>query len=81
MAGTTATTEATDAGAETGAMIVLDLGKRSKKKIKRLRRGEGSLVAKIDETVAQLREDGELADGDVVVAIVKQKPKSRLRLF
>ncbi|OJX64110.1 MAG: hypothetical protein BGO95_02400 [Micrococcales bacterium 73-13] len=64
-----------------GATIILDLGKRSRKQIKRLRRGEGKLAARIDETVAQLRADGELAEGDVVVAVVKQKPKSRFKLF
>ena len=64
-----------------GATIILDMGKQSRKKIKRLKRGEGSLAAKIDATVAQLRADGELAEGDVVVAVVKQKPKSRFKLF
>jgi len=59
-----------------GSTIILDLGKRSRKKIKRLRRGEGALAERIDRTVEQLRADGELHDGDVVVAIVKQKPKS-----
>ncbi len=65
-----------------GSTIVLDLGKRSKKQIKRLRRGGGRLTAKIDDTIEQLRADGELAGGgDVVVVVVKQKPKSRLGLF
>ncbi len=65
-----------------GATIVLDLGKQSRKQIKRLRRGGGRLTAKIDETIEQLRTDGELVGGgDVVVVIVKQKPESKFKLF
>jgi len=64
-----------------GATIVLDLGKKSRKQIKKLKRGEGRLAARVDETVAQLRADGELSDGDVVVAVVKEKPKSAFKLF
>ncbi len=65
-----------------GATIVLDLGKQSRKQVKRLRRGGGKLTAKIDATIEQLRADGELASGgDVVVVVVKQKPASKFKLF
>lgn len=63
-------------------MIILDLGKKSKKKIKRLRKGQGDLMERVQATIGQLREDDELSDNtDVVVVIVKEKKKSRGLLF
>ncbi len=61
--------------------IVLDLGSKSRKQVKRLKRGGGSLMAKVEDTVGQLRSEGELENGGIVVVVVKQKPKSKFKLF
>jgi hypothetical protein len=63
-------------------MIVLDLGKKSRKKIKRLRQGRGALMDRVQETIGQLREENELSDSsDIVVVIVKENRKSRGLFF
>lgn len=73
--------ETTGASPE-GATFVLDLGSKRRKQVKRLRKGTGPLMNRVTDTIDQLREDSELsASSDVVVVIVKQKPKSKRWLF
>ncbi|MBZ0292570.1 MAG: hypothetical protein K8L99_08370 [Anaerolineae bacterium] len=63
-------------------MVVLDLGSKSSKTIKRLRQGRGKLMDQVRETIDQLREENELSESsDVVVVVVKQRRKSRGFLF
>ena len=65
-----------------GATLVLDLGSKRRKQVKRLRKGQGSLMRRVQDTIDELREDKELsASSDVVIVIVKQKPKSKGWLF
>lgn len=65
-----------------GKMLVLDMGSRSKKQIKRLRKGEGRLMDRLQDTLDALRSEGQLSSENPVVVIVKEKRKSRgLRLF
>ena len=61
----------------------MDLGKRSRKQVKRLKKGKGKLPAKIEDVTAQLVEAGEIsADADVVIVTVERKAdKSWRRLF
>ena len=62
-------------------MVIVDLGKRSKKQIKRLRRGGGRLMDRVSQTVDQLRAENEIdAKAEVVVFVVKEKEKRR-RIF
>jgi hypothetical protein len=61
-----------------GATLLLDLGSKSRKQVKKLRKGKGSLMQRVSATIEQLREDDELSpSADVVVVIVKQKSKSK----
>jgi len=62
--------------------IVVDLGKRSRKKIKRLRRGKGPLMSETQGVLAELRQ-AETIDGDaqVVIVVVKQKNKRSQRFL
>ena len=53
-------------------MVIVDLGKRSKKQIKRLRRGGGRLMDRVSQTVDQLKAENEIdAKAEVVVFVVK----------
>jgi hypothetical protein len=56
--------------------VVLDLGKRKRKQVKLLRKGEGDLMAEIDQAVSDLKASGDLApDVQTVVVLVREKPK------
>ena len=58
-------------------MLVIDIGKQKRKKVKKLKNGEGPLVDEIEVTVEQLKNDGVLdADAQTVVVVVRQKPRS-----
>jgi hypothetical protein len=59
-------------------MVIVDLGKRSKKQIKRLKRGDGRLMDRVSNTVDQLRAEQEIdPKAEVVVFVVKQKDKRK----
>jgi hypothetical protein len=64
--------------------IVIDLGKKRKKHITELKRGEGPLTAEIQEALAQVREGfgAEAASKELVpvVLVYKKKLKRRGRL-
>jgi len=66
--------------------IVVDLGKKKKKEIKALKRGEGELAAEVQSAIADIKESlgAESASKELipVVVVYKKKPKNggRLRL-
>ena len=63
-------------------MLILDMGSRSKKQIKRLRKGKGRLMQNLQDTLDALRGEGQLSSENPVVIVVKEKRKSKgLRLF
>lgn len=54
--------------------VVLDLGRQSRKRVKALRNGEGSLLHDVKEAVAHLREGGVIgADAQTVIVVVERK--------
>jgi hypothetical protein len=54
--------------------VVVDLGKRGRRAIKRLREGEGKLFAEVSDVVDRLRRDGAVkADAQIVVVVVRQR--------
>ncbi len=59
------------------ANIILDLGKKSKKKLKKLRKGKGNLMVKVNATVAELEENGTIQPGTMVVVVATEKKKSK----
>lgn len=65
----------------TGPMIV-DLGKQPRRRVKRLLRGEGKLMAEVRDCIAELRRTGKIStSAEPIIVVVRQKePKSRLRL-
>jgi hypothetical protein len=68
---------------EVTAPIVVDLGRRRAKQIKKLRQGKGPLISEINDVIAQVR--SALAadlDGKTLVPLVvvyKQKKRKRVR--
>ena len=61
---------------EDPSLVVLDIGKRKKKQIKRLRKGRGKLLRRIDEAVEELKADGLVqADAQTVVVVVEAKER------
>jgi hypothetical protein len=57
-------------------LVLVDLGRRqSPKQIRRLRKGRGKLVSRIDEIVEELTESGTVkANAQPVVIIVRERP-------
>jgi uncharacterized protein (UPF0335 family) len=55
-------------------MIVVDLGSKSRKQVKRLRKGKGKLMDKVNECITELKSSGTIT-GVVqpVVIVVKEK--------
>jgi hypothetical protein len=59
------------------APIVIELGERSRKRIRKLREGRGKLMAEIDQVLSDLRETGAVGvDAQIVVVVVKEKVES-----
>ena len=60
--------------AENKGMLLVDLGKKSRKKIKRLRKGSGALVDEVQHCVDDLRAEGKMPDsGQPLVIVVREK--------
>lgn len=56
------------------APVVVDLGKRGRRAIKRLREGEGKLFAEVNDVLDGLRGEGAVkADAQLVVVVVRQR--------
>ncbi|WP_148293829.1 hypothetical protein [Azospirillum sp. B4] len=64
-----------------GIVCVLDLGEHAKKRIKRLRRGEGTLMYKVEEAVSDLQSQGVLSDQVQTVVVVVRQESTGLSLF
>ena len=72
-------TASADAATATSPVII-DLGKRRRKQVKKLRRGEGKLLDDINGAVAELRTAGTLAgDAQPVIVVVRQKRGNRAK--
>ena len=71
-------TAVNNTGAEANAPILIDLGKKKRRTIKKLRQGRGSLIEAIDEAVAELEVHNQIASAPQrVVVVVREKKKSR----
>lgn len=71
-----ATKDADDA--PVSSVVIVDLGWQSRKKLKRLRRGEGRLMDEVAETIRRLREAGEIEAGAApVVFVAREKIEAR----
>jgi len=67
------------ADASATAPIVVDLGKKPKKQIKRLREGRGKLMDDVSVLLDELKAAGSIvANAQPVVIVVRQKQKASL---
>ncbi len=72
--------EKTQAASKDSQTLIVDLGKKSRKQVKRLRKGKGKLTGKIEGVVAELKASGDLkADADVVIVTVERKARNPWR--
>jgi Family of unknown function (DUF6200) len=61
--------------------VVADLGRRSRKVIKKLRKGGGPLLDDVENLMAQLRADKAVPEGaQPVIVVVKERQCSRMFL-
>jgi len=55
-------------------IIVLDIGKRDADAVKKLRKGKGKLLRKVNTAVEQLREAGKIKkDAQILMVVVREK--------
>jgi hypothetical protein len=60
--------------------LVVDLGSKSRKQIKRLRNGRGKLLAQVEDCVDDLKATGDIAPTvQPILVVVKQKRKKKMR--
>ncbi|WP_342374841.1 hypothetical protein NVS55_26390 [Myxococcus stipitatus] len=60
--------------------VFLDLGKKSAKAVKKLRKGKGRLLDDVRETLQDLQTSGRVAaNAQPVIVIVRAKPKRKKR--
>jgi hypothetical protein len=59
--------------------IIIDFGRRSRKSVKRLRRGiDGTLMREVNDTVQQMRDEGRVnALTQTVVVVVRERSRRR----
>ena len=63
--------------------IIVDMGKKSRKQVRKLRKGKpGKLMDRVEETVEHLRESGAIdASAQTVVIVVKERTRRRGKRF
>jgi len=58
------------------SMIVVDIGKHRRKRVRGLRRGKGALLGRVEDLVEEMKAQGQLnADAQTVVVVVERKKK------
>jgi predicted CopG family antitoxin len=66
-------------GSATDSPIIIDMGKKKKKDIKRLRKGKGKLMSDVDNCIQELREAGEITSSVRPVVVVVTQKQTRQR--
>lgn len=81
----TATEEGKDTDVESGGVmspIIVNLGKKPRKRVKRLKKGKGKLMDRvadtIDEVCASLEGNEQVVP---VIVIVREKPKKKMKFW
>ena len=70
---TNSTADETSQDATDSNLVVLDIGKRDPKDIKKMCKGKGKLLRRVNEAVDQLREGGKIEPSAQVVLVVVRK--------
>ncbi|WP_159718332.1 DUF6200 domain-containing protein [Geminicoccus flavidas] len=59
----------------TSETVIIDMGEHSRRRVRQLRRGEGRLMEKVEDALADLEEQGVIqASAQRVVIVVRQEP-------
>jgi hypothetical protein len=62
--------------------IIVDLGKKRRKSVKRLRRGEGKLMDEVNATLQELKNAGTIgAAAQPVIVVVRERSRSARNIF
>jgi hypothetical protein len=62
--------------ADSDAPIVLDMGKKSRKLIRRLRKGRGKLMDRVNGVIQDLKTDGSInASAQPIIIVIRQRAK------
>lgn len=70
-------TTSSESESKTLPPVILDLGSRKKRDVKRLRNGKGKLMDRIFVTMEELKESGEISKNvQPVVIVVREKKKT-----
>lgn len=71
----TTTAQQGDAGkSPVSELCVVDLGEHSRRRIKRLRRGEGRLMDKVEDAILSLQEEGIISGAaQTIVVVVREE--------
>jgi uncharacterized protein DUF6200 len=64
-----------------GGMLLIDLGKKSRKQIKLLRKGSGKLIDEVQKCLQELRAAGTMPESAQPVIMLVREKRGRLRLF
>lgn len=63
-------------GTGAGAPIVIDLGKKSYKAVKKLRKGKGKLLLSVQECIEELKNTGQIsAAAQPVIVVVRESQR------
>jgi hypothetical protein len=77
MAAVSESTKPAENASSGGAPVVVDMGKHSRKTIKKLRSGRGKLLAEVNGVVAELRSAGSISESaQPIVIVVREKLKA-----
>ena len=75
-----ATDDSSDA-APSSNVCIIDVGTQSRKRIKKLKRGEGKLMSKIDDIVQDLIDEKVVPAGAATVVVIVKQEKSIMGMF
>jgi Family of unknown function (DUF6200) len=64
-----------------GGVLLIDLGKQSRKQIKRLRQGTGKLIEEVRQCMQELRTAGTVPESSQPVIMIVREKRGRFRLF
>jgi len=66
----------------TSAPVIIDVGKKSRKAIKQLRKGEGKLMEEVNQCLRELREANKIsASAQPVIVVVQKKPQTLMEMM
>lgn len=64
-----------------GDICILDMGEHSRKRVKRLRKGRGKLMAKVERAIDELQAGGVLSPSAQTVIVIVREETSFTSLF